>query len=95
MNTDQLNGTGRDIAGQAKDVAGQVTNNDSLRQEGIVDQISGQAQKAVGTAKDAFSGGLGPLKDQAKEFARKRPFAAAALAGVVGVAILNTLRGRR
>ena len=32
--------------------------------------------------------------DKAKQFAKARPFATAALAGVVGMALLNTLRGR-
>lgn len=33
--------------------------------------------------------------DKARAFAKARPGATAALAGVVGLAILNTLRGRR
>lgn len=32
--------------------------------------------------------------DKAKAFAKARPAATAALAGVVGLALLNTLRGR-
>lgn len=37
----------------------------------------------------------GPLVDKARGFAKARPWTAAALAGVVGLAVLNTLRGRR
>lgn len=43
---------------------------------------------------DTLSGKAGPLVGQAKQFAKDRPFATAALAGVVGLALLNTLRGR-
>ena len=37
----------------------------------------------------------GELAGKAKQFAKDRPYTAAALAGVVGLAILNTLRGKR
>ena len=95
MNDDQLSGEGRDLGGKIKETAGDVTGNSSLRAEGLADQIQGKAQKVYGAATDAISGGVTPLVDQAKGFARKRPFAAAALLGVLGVAILNTVRGRR
>ncbi|NIJ07136.1 hypothetical protein FHS31_000718 [Sphingomonas vulcanisoli] len=45
------------------------------------------------TARQTLNGG-GPLIDQAKAFAKARPFASAALAGVLGVALINTLRGK-
>lgn len=41
-------------------------------------------------ARDAINQNLG----KAKAFAKARPAATAALAGVVGLALLNTLRGR-
>lgn len=41
------------------------------------------------TAKTAAS-----LTDKAKTFARERPWAVATLAGVLGIATLNTLRGK-
>ncbi|MDB5690525.1 MAG: CsbD family protein [Sphingomonas bacterium] len=56
-----------------------------------VGPIGDKATQAFGAARDA----VGPLTDKARGFAKQRPFAAAALAGVVGIAILNTLRGRR
>jgi hypothetical protein len=46
------------------------------------------------TLKDRLTGGAGPLADKAKAFAKARPFATATLAGVLGVALLNTLRGK-
>jgi len=53
--------------------------------------IGEKATQAYGAARDAVA----PLTDKARGFAKQRPFAAAALAGVVGIAILNTLRGKR
>jgi hypothetical protein len=53
--------------------------------------IGDKATQAYGAARDAVA----PLTDKARGFAKQRPFAAAALAGVVGIAILNTLRGKR
>lgn len=38
--------------------------------------------------------GNNQMVNKATEFAKARPWASAALAGVVGVALLNTLRGR-
>ena len=68
----------------------------SPSQDGAAPQgAAAQARDAYGSARDALAGGVGPLADKARGFAKQRPFAAAALAGVVGLAILNTLRGKR
>ena len=93
MNSDSLTGTGRDLGGKITETAGDATGDRSLQGEGLADQLSGKAQKVVGAARDALNG-TGPLVDQAKSFAKARPFATAALAGVIGVALLNTIRGK-
>lgn len=80
MNNDTIEGQGRNIGGQIKEVVGKAAGDEQLQGAGIADQWSGSVQNAYGKARD---------------FAQKRPMAAAALAGVVGLAILNTLRGRR
>jgi hypothetical protein len=36
-----------------------------------------------------------PYVERARGFAKERPWAVAALAGVLGIATLNTLRGRK
>jgi uncharacterized protein YjbJ (UPF0337 family) len=95
MNEDKLAGEGRDIVGKIKETAGDVTGNSALQGEGLADQLAGKVQKVVGVARDALGADTEPLLDKARRFARERPFAAAALAGVVGVALLNTLRGKR
>ncbi len=53
-----------------------------------------QTETKTGTTNQAMAG-AGELAGKAKQFAKDRPYTAAALAGVVGLAILNTLRGRR
>lgn len=94
MNVTTLKGEGQDLGGKIKETAGDVTGDRSLQGSGIVDQLGGKVQKTYGTAKDALTDGATPLVEHAKRFARERPFAAAALAGVVGLALINTLRGK-
>lgn len=93
MNDTQLGGEGKDVGGKLKETAGDVTGSGSLQREGLADQVSGKLQKAVGAAGDAVN--AGPLADKARSFAKQRPWATAALAGVLGVALLNTLRGKK
>ncbi len=79
MNSTTLEGQGNDLTGSVKEGVGSITGDKSLESEGQAQQLTGNVQKGVGKAKD---------------FAKKRPFAAAALFGVVGLAVLNTLRGK-
>jgi ElaB/YqjD/DUF883 family membrane-anchored ribosome-binding protein len=51
-------------------------------------------QTKTGTTNQAMAG-ANEIAGKAKQFAKDRPYTAAALAGVVGLAILNTLRGKR
>lgn len=95
MNEDTLMGEGREVVGKVKKVAGDATNDPSLEAEGVIDQLVGKAQKTVGAARETLAAEGAPLLARARQFARERPFASAALAGVVGLAILNTLRGKR
>jgi uncharacterized protein YjbJ (UPF0337 family) len=93
MNTTTLEGQGQSITGAAKEGFGKATGDDSLQGAGIADQLTGNAKQIAGAAKDAIANPA-PVVDKAKGFARQRPFATAALVGVLGVALLNTLRGR-
>ncbi|WP_203309304.1 MULTISPECIES: CsbD family protein [Sphingomonas] len=90
MNTDTLTGAATNLGGKIKDGLGEATGDQGLRAEGKADQLSGTAQKAYGEAKDAVR----PAIDYVRQFARERPFAAAALGGVLGIALINTLRGK-
>lgn len=95
MNEDKLAGEARDIGGKVKETVGDVAGNPGLQGEGLADQLAGKAQKVVGAARDVLAADGQPIVDRARQFARERPWASAALIGVVGLAILNTLRGKR
>ncbi len=79
MNSDTLQGQGTNVGGQIKEVVGKAVGDEQLQGEGVADQLAGIAQQAFGKVRD---------------FTRDRPIASAALAGVVGLAVLNTLRGK-
>ena len=91
MNNDTIEGQTRNITGRVKETTGVLTGDDRLRTEGVTDQVGGNTQKAIGSLRDAVR----PILDPARDAARKSPLAAAALIGVVGLALINTLRGRR
>jgi uncharacterized protein YjbJ (UPF0337 family) len=79
MNSDTIIGQDKNFTGQVKEVAGKALGNEQLQASGVADQFSGTLQTAFGKARD---------------FARERSFAAVVLGAVVGVALLNTLRGK-
>lgn len=79
MNSDTLRGQGTNVGGQIKEVIGKAAGDEQLQGEGVADQFAGIVQQAYGKVRD---------------FAHDRPIASAALAGVVGLAVLNTLRGK-
>lgn len=70
-----------------------TANDTTARTGGLADQLSGGANRATDAVKDAYAR-RDELTGKAKAFAKERPWATAALAGVVGMALLNTLRGR-
>lgn len=92
MNSDVIKGEGRDLGGRVKETAGSLTGDRSLQGKGLLDQFGGMIQKTFGRASGGSAGG--GLADQVRQFAKARPFATSALVGVVGMALLNTLRGK-
>ena len=94
MNTDTLAGTTSNIGGKLKESLGSAIGDKSLQSEGAADQVSGTVQKTVGQAKDAVEEGIRPVIDYVRQFSKERPFTAAAVAGVLGIALINTLRGK-
>jgi len=95
MNEDTIGGETRDIVGRVKETAGNITGDSGLQGDGLVDQLAGKAQKALGAARDAIGPNGDALAQKATDFAKKKPFAVAALVGVLGIALINTLRGKR
>lgn len=93
MNTTTLEGQGQSLTGSAKEGLGKVTGDESMQGSGIADQVTGNAKQIAGAARDVIANPA-PVIEKARGFAKQRPFATAALVGVVGIALLNTLRGR-
>ncbi len=94
MNSDTLTGTTSDLGGKLKEGLGNAIGDKSLQSEGAADQLSGTVQKTYGQAKDAVEENVRPVIDYVRQFSKERPFAAAAVAGVLGIALINTLRGK-
>ncbi len=94
MNSDTLSGATTDISGKIKETVGGAVGDKSLQSEGVADQLGGTVQKTIGQAKDVVEDNVRPLIDYVRQFSRERPFAAAAVAGVLGIAVINTLRGK-
>jgi uncharacterized protein YjbJ (UPF0337 family) len=95
MNEDTLKGSGRDLTRKVKEAAGTAVGNGSLKGEGIADQLAGKAKKAIGSVKELVAGEAGSTVERFKQFAREKPFATATAIGIVGVALLNTPRGKK
>ena len=95
MNQDQIEGTTTDLTGKVKESFGNVTGDTQAQNAGVAAQLSGKVQKTIGDTKETVARTAAPLADKARKFANDRPWTAAALAGVVGLAILNTLRGKK
>lgn len=95
MNTTTLKGDAQDIGGTVKEAAGNATGDPKLQGDGIADQVTGGINKTIGAAQDAIAAGPGPLIAQTRDFARAKPWATAALVGTIGLALVNTLRGRK
>lgn len=94
MNTDTLVGAATDLGGKIKEGLGSATGDKSLRAEGKADQLGGQARQSYGQARNAVEDTIRPAIDYARQFIHERPFTAAALGGVLGIALINTLRGK-
>lgn len=90
MNTDTIDGNARNLAGTAKETVGRALGDDNLREQGLIDQAGGKAREMFGDAKDAAA----PAVDKVRTVAKQRPWAAALAAGVIGMAVLGTLKGR-
>lgn len=94
MNTDTLTGVATNVSGKVKETLGGAIGDKSLQSEGAADQLGGTIQKTVGQAKDVVEDNIRPLFDYIRQFSKERPFAATVVAGVLGIAVVNTLRGR-
>jgi uncharacterized protein YjbJ (UPF0337 family) len=56
MDKDRMKGSATNMAGKAKEAAGNLTGDSKLKSEGKADQAKGKVQNAVGGIKDAIKG---------------------------------------
>ena len=54
MDENRVKGSATNLGGKVKEGAGKLTGDEKLRSEGIMDQIRGKIQNAIGGIKDAF-----------------------------------------
>ena len=54
MNSDQVKGMAKDIAGKAQETAGEIIGSKKQEAKGLAKQIEGKVQKNVGNAKEAL-----------------------------------------
>jgi uncharacterized protein YjbJ (UPF0337 family) len=80
MNIDTLAGEGTELKGKFKEGLGDAAGDPALQRDGVADQLSGKARKAFGSLRD---------------FVREQPVAAAVVAGVVGLVLVKSSRGKR
>ena len=53
MNTNQVKGTAKDVAGKAQEKFGEVTGSTDQQVKGLGKQVEGKIQKGVGNVQDA------------------------------------------
>ena len=53
MDKESIKGSLEKLGGKIKETVGDLTNNESLKNEGKLDQVTGSAHEALGSAKDA------------------------------------------
>ena len=66
MNKDQVKGTIDELAGRARQKAGELTGNKRLQVKGIVQQGKGKLENALGSAKTALRSNKKDAKAQPK-----------------------------
>lgn len=54
MNTDQVKGAAKDVAGKVQQKTGELTGNRSQQAKGVLNQAEGKVQKNVGEAKEVL-----------------------------------------
>jgi uncharacterized protein YjbJ (UPF0337 family) len=56
MDKDRVKGSAKNVGGKVKETAGKATGDEKLKSEGVLDQVKGKVQNAVGGIKDAIKG---------------------------------------
>ncbi|WP_448203148.1 CsbD family protein [Azospirillum sp. sgz302134] len=56
MNSDRITGAGKELKGEAKKQAGDLTGDQNLKDEGRADKAEGKVDKFIGKVKDVLRG---------------------------------------
>jgi uncharacterized protein YjbJ (UPF0337 family) len=67
---DKVNGAVNEVVGSAKQTAGKVVDSPELEGEGVLQELKGKGQSALGDAKEAVSDALEVAAGKAKELAK-------------------------
>lgn len=65
-NRDELEGKSESLKGRAKQAVGDLTNNETLREEGVADEASGEAEATLGRARRKVGEAIEDLGDEIK-----------------------------
>ena len=65
--TDKIKGTTNETIGKAKQGIGEAAGSDRLQGEGVIQEVKGKGQKAVGDAKEATKDAVNKAADSAKK----------------------------
>ena len=64
MNTNQIKGTGKDIAGKVQEQVGNATGDTAQQVKGVAKQVEGKVQKGVGNVQDAANNAARDTNDR-------------------------------
>lgn len=67
MNKDELAGKAKALKGKAKQVAGDLTDDEQLRDEGIVDEAAGNTREAIGRGRRKFGEAIEDIGEAIKK----------------------------
>jgi uncharacterized protein YjbJ (UPF0337 family) len=65
-NRDELEGKSESIKGKVKEAAGDLSDNEQLRNEGVADEVSGKAQETFGRTRRKVGEALDDIADDIK-----------------------------
>jgi uncharacterized protein YjbJ (UPF0337 family) len=66
MNRDELDGKANKVKGRVKQAAGDLTNDEDLRDEGVADEAAGNLQEGFGKARRKLGDAMKDLGDKVK-----------------------------
>ncbi|MCA1558708.1 MAG: CsbD family protein [Acidobacteria bacterium] len=66
MNRDELDGKAEQVKGKVKKAAGDLTDNERLRDEGVADEAAGDVQEGFGRARRKVGDAIEDLGDKIK-----------------------------